>query len=142
MSTSLASKQSSELPTPADVDEAGQLQAWLALMEAGIKPRKDRLEELEKRFAAAFDASASTESFTVEGKEFIAIIGPRGNRRSIIDIKKLYRVLTPPIFFKICSVPLGKLDALLDENKHKGLVEWARTGARSVDVVKKVSEPA
>jgi hypothetical protein len=127
-------------PTAAEVDELGELQAWLARKKSEIQPKSDREKELSDKIAACFDSSPAESEFEVKGNKFVALVSPRGNRREIIDIKKLYKALTPTIFYKICSVPLGKLDALLDEAKQKGFVRWGRTAPRSVKVVLEVEE--
>jgi len=129
-----------DLPTAAEVDELGELQAWLARKKSEIQPRADREKELTEKIAAYYEDSPAEEEFTVEGKRFIALVAPKGNRREIIDVKGLYKALTPAMFFRIVTVALGKLDALMDEAKQKPFVKWARTAPRPIKVVVRVDE--
>jgi hypothetical protein len=127
-------------PTAAEVDRLGLLQAQIARKKAEIKPLEAEEKELSDKFAAAFDDQPAEQQFEIEGKQFVALVEPKGNRREIIDVKGLYKALTPAMFFRIVSVPLGKLDALLDEAKQKAFVKWGRTAPRSVKVVVKVQD--
>jgi hypothetical protein len=125
-------KKKTDQPTPAEVDELGHLQAWLALNKSKI----DREGELRKKFQEAHEDSEPEESYTVEGKEFTVIIGPKGNKREIVDVRAIYKKLKFQ-FFDIVTIPLGKLDSLLDESKQKGLVQWVRSGSRPIKTVPK-----
>lgn len=131
------SPKKTDPPTAAEVDELGQLQAWLARNKTKI----DREEELRKRFAEAYEDEDPEHTFEVDGtrteRQFVALIGPRGNRREIVDVPGVFRRLGKTLFFAICTLPLGKLDALMDASKQKGLVVNERTGPRSVKVIVK-----
>jgi hypothetical protein len=127
----------SDPPSPAIVDEFGKLDAELALLEPKIKKHA----ALQRQILACYDDLPAAEDFQAHGDEFTAIIGARGNQRKILDMKKLFKALTPQIFMKICSVPLGKLDAMLPGQEQKGLVEWEQNGPRSLNVVVK-TEPS
>ena len=123
-------------PSAAVVDEFGRLDAELAL----LKPKLDRHEELRKQIAACYDDQPAEQDFQAAGDQFTAVIGPRGNRRKIIDMKKVFKAMGQAIFFKLCDLPLGKLDALIPEHEQKGIVQWEKSGSRTVKVVVK-TEP-
>jgi hypothetical protein len=135
-----APTKKTDLPTAAEVDELGELQAWLARKQSEIKPKEAREKELTEKIQAAYEDSPAEQEFEVLGSKFVALIAPKGNRREVTDVKGLYKALTPAMFFRIVSVPLGKLDALLDEAKQKAFVKWARSAPRSVKVVVKVAD--
>jgi hypothetical protein len=123
-------------PSPAIVDEFGKLDAELALLEPKIKKHK----ALEKQILACYEDSPPGEDFQAHGEEFTAVIGARGNRRKIVDMAAVLKRMGKAIFFKLCDMPLGKLDAIIPEQEQKGIVVWEQSGSRSVKVVTK-TEP-
>lgn len=129
-------------PSPAEVDELGQLQAWLAPRKAEIKPAEEREKALRDKMAAAFDDRPPGEVIQLHGLQYVAVIHARGWERKITNMKKLFKALGAVLFFKVCDVGLGKLDALTTEAQRKEFVVKQQTGARKVEAVNKVEMAA
>lgn len=134
----MSTPKKQDLPSPAEVDELGQLQAWLAPKEAEIRPKKEREKSLRDKFAAAYDDAPADEVIQVHGSEYVAVIHARGFERKITNMKKLFKALGAVLFFKVCDVGLGKLDSLTSEAQRKDFVARDQTGNRKVEAVPKV----
>lgn len=113
-------------------DELGALEKELA----PLKPKLDRIDALRKAIRTAFDNAAGDLPVTLEGKQFIAALGPRALERSINN-GKLVSIIGPLAFSKFATTTLKALEANVDPKIVANVVTRAYTGTRPLNTYEK-----
>jgi hypothetical protein len=112
------------------VDELGQLDATFAVLKFDLARQKFIRAEV----AGWADDLKGEETLTVVGKLYSALISARENKRTILNMGKVFLFLGKKLFLENCGFTLGKFDALT-EGKLDDQIVTGRTGPRSVDTV-------
>jgi hypothetical protein len=118
------------------VDEIGDLTRDLAL----VKPKADRLEELQKIARGWYAESPGNESFVERGARYELQIGMKGKKRRIIAMAKLFTRLGKAAFLEACTFPLEVFDRLIPAEDHKLYLTEDRSGTRPLKPVARVIE--
>jgi hypothetical protein len=116
------------------VDELGRIEADLAKAYAKLEKQVTRAAELRALILSWYDATPANEAALAEGKKFVVQVTACFNQRTL-DIGRVYRKLGWKRFLLVCSVPLGKAQAVLGPREMAACVTTAQTGPRSLSVV-------
>jgi hypothetical protein len=111
------------------IDEYGELERRYVEAKAWLNRREDLRKKIESRYAG----EAADESFSAAGNIWQLIVGPRANRRTIVAMPKLFKLLGAKEFLSICEIPLKKLDSLAIDTD--GIVKTERSGNRTITAV-------
>lgn len=118
------------------IDELGDLRSALAVdaaeYAAKVSVRQARAAALEAAVLGWYDGEPPEAEAAPAGEKYVAEIGPKGNRSSIISISRLYRRLGRVAFMANAEIPLGKLRTLLGKEEISKFIATERTGARSL----------
>jgi rubrerythrin len=109
------------------VDELG------ALLDK-LRPMQEREKRLKAALREHFEAEQADSEFYVEGRRYVARIGPKGEEIEILDMGRLYRLLKKERFLACCSFPVRSLKAEVSPAVLARLVRRQRTGPRKVEV--------
>jgi hypothetical protein len=120
------------------IDELGALDAELAHVAPKIKRQKDLREIIREHYALA----PANMPATASGKLYTVIVGEKGFERSVLSMPKLFKRLTPSVFFRNCKVTLGVLDVLLTKAEIAAFVVSEQTGYRPITTVAKAAASA
>lgn len=117
------------------IDEYGELER--RYVEATWLKRR---EDLRRKIEAHYANEPADESFSAPGNIWQLIVGPRANKRTIVAMPKLFKLLGQKEFLSICTMPLGELDRRgIDTD---GIVKESRTGNRTITAVPRESPAA
>lgn len=119
-------------------DEFGRLDAKLKEFAPAIK----RHEQLKKEIQSWYDKADAETGHCFEGAEYAIEVGPKANKRTILDMSALSKRLGLKTFLNYCSFSLEKLDGLIVPSQHEGLVSSDFSGSRRVTATKKHQEAA
>jgi hypothetical protein len=97
-----------------------------------MKPQMDRAKHLEALIESWFPGLKPEESKTASGRQFLAVVSARANKRWLKDTEALYRKLGHAAFIERCSFGLGLIDEILKAEEIPDFIATARTGNRSV----------
>lgn len=109
------------------VDELGALLGKL-------KPLQEREKRLKAGLREMFEAEQADREFYVEGRRYVARIGPKGEEIEILDMGRLYRMLKREKFLACCTFPVKTLKQQVPAHDLDKLIHRSRTGPRRVEV--------
>lgn len=109
------------------MDELGAIDAELAPFKGKIK----RAETLRSAIRGAFSESPAESCFTVAGKTYSALVGPRGNE-STIDKAQLLELVGAAKFSAIASVSLKSIQEQCAPEIAGAVVSMRLSGVRSL----------
>lgn len=118
------------------IDEFGELERRYIESRTWLNRREDLRKKIESRYAN----EAPDESFTAIGNVYQIVLGPRANRRIVVAMPKLFKLLGPKEFLSICTIPLNELDRRGIEMD--GIVKEQRIGNRTITAVPRESPVA
>lgn len=117
-----------------EIDEFGSLDADVL----AFKPKKDRHEQLRKKFQSLHDNSAADQAFTEESDNYTVVIGERAMSRCVTHMRSLIRYLGTAAS-KVLRINLEDFDKYVREPDRARFIEEGQTGARKVKVIPKSS---
>lgn len=126
------------------VDRAGVLSEKISAALLEIKPDQEELKLLNAEMAGWYADGDPEKSHNVDGQEFMASVSPRQFEREIHSPLKAYKALKMSIgqFLSAVKIPLNLIDKHVpDENKQAAFLTKARTGARTVKLVRRAQQP-
>lgn len=110
-------------------DELGAIDVELAPLRAKIK----RAEGLRAALRGAFKDAPAGESFRVDGSQFAALLGPKGNE-SIVDRATLLELVGAPAFAALASVSLKALEGGCTADVVGAVVSTEMSGSRPLTI--------
>jgi hypothetical protein len=129
-------------PSPTErrriVDEFGALNAELE----PIRPKQRRFDCLAKTIRSWYADLPGNQSYTLEGDKFVVIISPKENKRRILDMTAVWKLLGVKRFLAFCSFSLDALEANATATEVSKLVTSDQTGPRSLSVAAKEAAAA
>ncbi len=125
------------------VDELGEIKDRLAvkaaIYRADIAVDEARGTSLEAEVLSWYDHEPAEAEAAPAGEKYVAEIGPRGNRSSIISISKVYKRLGRSLFMQHAEIALGTLRKVLKKDERERFILTERTGDRALTMVRKAS---
>ncbi len=112
------------------VDELGELEEQLAPFQTKIK----RVETLRKELRdwAEQDGVPAPEACTYHGRLYTAEVTARGFQQRITSISRVFKLLTPARFLKLCTITLAAIQEHLTAEQYAEVVVQEQTGPRKV----------
>ena len=120
-----------------DVDEYGELQRQIDLMDPVVKRHKVLEAKLKARLAGT---TPGEEVGTLTGNLYTVRPGPAAVERTITDKKKVFSILKKRLgldgLIALITIPLGEgVDKHLTKSEQTTVLVEERSGRRSMDVV-------
>jgi len=103
---------------------------------------KQRAEQLRAQILSWYDDKPAEESFVLEGQKHCVMLSPRGNRRRIKSMQKLFERLGMKLFLKLSKFTLKEFDDHIPEPERAKFVVSEQIGPRELKCVAKAIEKA
>lgn len=120
------------------VDELGALQAELAEIRRGqaesLRDKTKREDELKKAIRSVFKEAPAKKSYSIPGKSYTAEVSACEPRRAVKDAVAVLKKLGTKVFCGLVTIPVTKLEKLVDAGEFDKLVETQPTGPRTLKV--------
>jgi hypothetical protein len=117
------------------VDRFGELDRQIELMQ----PAVDEHAVLEAEIKSWHKDSHADKPVVETGLLYQVQMGPRTNKRTLVDKKKIFEILRRMLgldgLIAILDFPLGAIDKTIPQSLQKGLIHEERSGYRSLKVV-------
>lgn len=113
------------------IDEYGELQRLFA----GLAPQAKRLKALSKTLQGWYADEDAEKSFIALGAAYELHVSERENRRSVLDIPRLFTHVGKTKFLEACSITLEAVERLVPVELRDVFIGQARTGPRTLQTV-------
>ena len=120
------------------IDEYGDL----AQKIEAFKPTKDRQEQLRGQIQSWYDAHPADKPFIEEGLRYSLEISEKANKRTIVKMTALFKILGQRMFLKLCGFALKDVDENIPVTRHREFLVEEQTGSRKLKAVAKAALPA
>ena len=117
------------------IDEYGRLDARIA----ELKPVSKRHEELRRILLGWYEDEDGTATYEPAGADYVLTVGPRAERRSVVDMRAVVDRIGLDAFLPLISISFEKLDSVILPEDQVEFVRKAPTGPRQLRVTAKAN---